>query len=146
MTIYSFYIYDRHCNCVYSREYVPGHELGTVNKNNDSDAAKLLFGMVYSLKSLAQKLSDSDNYLRSFSTGHYRVHFLESLSNFKFLLVSDTLVDSMQLALQHLYAGIFVKNVALNALSPIEFGALKINNASFIQESDAFLKALPVFH
>lgn len=147
MTIYAFYIFDRHCNCIYSREYGPGNEYGFLNKNNDSDVAKLLFGMVYSLKNLALKLgsADSANFLRSFSTGYYRVHFLESLSNFKFALVSDLAVDYLQDNLWHLYGNIFVKTVALNALSPVEFGESKITNANFTSQSDEYLQGLGVF-
>lgn len=147
MTIYAFYIFDRHCNCIYSREYAPGNDFGTLNKNNESDMAKLLFGMVYSLKNLAQKLgsANSANFLRSFSTGYYRVHFLESLSNFKFALVSDLTVDCLQDILWHLYSDIFVKTVALNALTPVEFGESKVTNGNFVAQSDAYLRSLRVF-
>lgn len=148
MTIYAFYIFDRHCNCIYSREYAHADPLdaGAVNKNNTSDMAQLLFGMVYSLKNLLAKLGASPgNTLRSFSTGYYRVHFLESLSNFKFALVSDLAVDNLQRSLWELYSTVFVKCVAFNALSPVEFADNKIDNASFIQQLDAFLQLLPLF-
>lgn len=147
MTIYAFYIFDRHCNCIYSREYASGSDWGSLNKNNDSDMAKLFFGMVYSLKNLAHKLgsADSANYLRSFSTGYYRVHFLESLTNFKFALVSDLSVDCLQDNLWHLYSNIFVKTVALNGLSPVEFGESKVTNAKFVANSDTYLRGLSVF-
>lgn len=166
MTIYAFYIFDRHCSCIYSREY--GHSaqsagsapasqaptssnsanLGSVNKNNNSDTAKLLFGLIYSLKNLSSKLAvgESSNVLRSFSTGNYRVHFLESLSNFKFILLSDLDTEDLQTELWDLYSKIFLKTIVHNALSPMEFGETKISNSSFIQLSDKYLQALPVFH
>lgn len=148
MTIFALYIFDRHCNCIYSREYSQTNDLGAVNKNNDSDMTQLLFGMLYSLKSLSLKLggTDSLNLLRSFSTGHYRVHFLETLSNYKFALVSDLATDNLQANLWELYSNIFVKTVVFNALSPVEFGENKISNSNFITESDNYLKALPMFH
>lgn len=148
MTIYALYIFDRHCNCIYSREYSQNpNDPGSINKANDSDMAKLLFGMVYSLKNLSQKLGpeDSFNVLRSFSTCHYRIHFSESLSNFKFALVSDLAVEDLQDALWHLYSEVFVNTVALNALSPVEFGENKLNNMSFTRATDTFLRALPQF-
>lgn len=149
MTIYGFFIFDRHCSCIYSREFshVP-KDVGSVNKNNDSDMAKLLFGLLYSLKNLSQKLGsdpESTNLLRLFSTGTYRIHFLESLSNFKFVLVSDLATENLQPQLWRLYSSIFLNTVVYNALSPVEFGELKIQNSSFIKESDAFLTALPNF-
>ncbi|OBA21066.1 hypothetical protein METBIDRAFT_11644 [Metschnikowia bicuspidata var. bicuspidata NRRL YB-4993] len=162
MTIHALYIFDRHCSCIYSREYNhqnPGQ--GTVNKNNDSDMAQLLFGVVYSLKSLSAKLGATEssdnlgsdpgalppaaNTLRSFSTGHYRVHFLESLSNFKFALVTDLQVDNLQAQLWELYSTVFVGHVLRNALAPVEFGTSKLNSAEFTSLSDAYLSSLPVF-
>lgn len=148
MTIYALYIFDRHCSCIYSREFSQSpNDPGSVNKSNDSDMTKLLFGMVYSLKNLSVKLGpeDSFNVLRSFSTSHYRIHFSESLSNFKFALVSDLEVENLQDALWHLYSEVFVNTVVHNALSPVEFGEGKINNVSFTRASDNFLRSLPQF-
>lgn len=148
MTIYAFYIFDRHCNCIYSREFSHReNDPGYFNRNNESDVAKLLFGMVYSLKNLSLKLGPegSFNLLRSFSTNQYRIHFTESLSNFKFALVSDLSVENLQSAMWHLYSEVFVSTVVFNALSPVEFGESKITNKSFISASDKYLMALPVF-
>lgn len=148
MTIYALYIFDRHCNCIYSREYSQKpNDPGSVNKSNESDMAKLLFGMVYSLKNLSLKLGpeDSFNILRSFSTCHYRIHFSESLSNFKFALISDLSVENLQDALWHLYSNVFVNTVVLNALSPVEFGETYISNTSFTRASDNYLRTLPQF-
>lgn len=145
MTIHGFYIFDRHCSCIYLREFgKTANSPGSINSNNDSDMAKLLFGMIFSLKNISKKLGEEidHNQLRSFSTGNYRVHFFETLTNFKFVLVSDLEVDNLQKQLQELHANIFVKTVVFNALSPIEFGENKISNPNFIQKSDAFLKSL----
>lgn len=148
MTIYALYIFDRHCNCIYSREYSrKPNDPGTVNKNNDSDMAKLLFGIVYSLKNISLKLAPetSFNMLRSFSTSYYRIHFSESLLNFKFAIVSDLQVENLQSALWHLYSEIFVNTVVFNALSPVEFGDRRITNLLFIRASDSYLQALPQY-
>lgn len=149
MAIYAFYIFDRHCNCIYSREFSQtAGDPGSVNQNNDSDVAKLLYGMVTSLKNLSHKLGPegSANMLRSFSTSRYRLHFSESLLNFKFALVSDLAAENLQSALWHLYSEIFINTVVFNALSPVEFGDNKIKNVSFIRSSDNYLRSLPQFH
>lgn len=110
--------------------------------------AKLLFGTLYWLKNLSLKLGDPlvGNSLRSFCTGVYRVHFFESLSNFKFVIVTDLNVETLQLQLLQLYSVVFMNNVIMNALSPVEFGDQKITNESFIVLSDTYLRLLPVFH
>lgn len=88
MTIYSFWIFDRHCeyihfrtkelfiflteiigNCIYNREWtqvVPQHTSsepsslpsGSINSKNSEDSAKLLFGALFSLRNIARKLGD----------------------------------------------------------------------------------------
>lgn len=74
------------------------------------------------------------------------MHFLESLTNYKFVLLSDLDTEDLQPELWNLYSSVFVKTVVRNALSPVEFGENRISNASFIQQSDTYLQALPVFH
>lgn len=150
MTIFSFYIFDRHCNCIYHREYV--HERkgdGKINQDNDSDSSKLLFGIIFSLKNVSSRLGDTPekmNLLKSFSTLKYRVHVRESASGLKFVVVTDTPVDNLQSVLQELYGNFYVRNVAFNALSPVDFGVeQKINNSRFIAETDNFLMTLPIF-
>lgn len=148
MTIYSFYIFDRHCSCIYSREFSHcADKEARLNQNNESDIAKLLFGTLFGLKNLTLKLGGSlaNNSLRSFCTGTYRVHFFETLSNFKFVVVTDLGVEILQPQIQQLYSVVFINNIVMNALSPVEFGGLKITNDSFIRLSDEFLRLLPAF-
>lgn len=110
--------------------------------------AKLLFGIIYSLKNLLDKLGSQDalNNLRSFSTALYQVHFFESLTNYKFVLVSDLATESLQPQLWLLYSNIFAKQIVSNPLMPAEFGELKLSNSSFILASDNYLRSLPAFH
>ncbi|CAI5758530.1 unnamed protein product [Candida verbasci] len=163
MTIHSFIIFDRHCNCIYKREY--SHELnnnplsGPINKNNDSNSSKLLFGILYSLKTIASKLIPEDNIneLRSFNIGDFRIHFWESLSRFKFILITNKEVNiDLQSILFQLYSKYFIKYVVENGLSPIEFKyyekdpkenevSAKINNGKFIEETDKYLQTLSIF-
>lgn len=167
MTIYTFFIFDRHCNCIYNREFTPSptHDkpTGQINKNNDADNSKLLFGILYSLKTIATKLiSTSDdsaplNELKQLTIGQFRIHFWESLTRFKFVIITDLHVQSLQLELWQLYSQFFIRYVVENALLPVEFkwkedDSLgeneiygKINNGRFIHETDQYLKSLPIF-
>lgn len=172
MTIYSFFIFDRHCNCVYNREYThsvnptsststtQGKVDGQINKNNDADNSKLLFGILYSLKTIATKLVSDDsapNELKQLTIGQFRIHFWESLTRFKFVIITDLQVQSLQHELWQLYSHFFIKYVVENALLPVEFKWKdddtlreneiygKINNGKFIQETDQYLRSLPIF-
>lgn len=152
MTIHSFFIFDRHCSCIYSREYshTSATDAGQINKNNDSDSSKLLFGLLYSLKNISSKLNmssaDSANFLRSFSTANFRIHYYESLTNLKFILISDTDTDTLQTVLHELYANYYLNTVSMNFLSPVDFKeGERISNSSFITETDTYLRSLPLF-
>lgn len=150
MTIYSFFIFDRHCNCIYSREYShrPNDD-GLINKNNGSDTSQLLFGILYSLKNMSSKLGDStiSNVLKSFSTSKYRIHFMESLTGLKFVLISDNGIDNLQNVLFELYSNFYLRNVVHNALSQVDFkDGETISNRNFIIETDKFLQGLTSFH
>lgn len=165
MTIHSFSIFDRHCNCIYNREYshtsattssssssgTPDTIPGQINKNNDSNSLKLLFGIIYSLKTISNKLVDesSINELKTFNFGQLKVHFWESLSNFKFVLITNVEVDELSSVLFELYLNFFIKYVVENGLLPVEFTEngeySKINNGRFIEETDKYLQSLPIF-
>lgn len=138
--IHSFYIFDRHCECIYSRDYVEG----TINRDNDSDGCKLLFGILYSLKNISSKLGDSEsmfNSMKSFSTGSMRVHMMELATGLRFVLLSGLEVDNLQGVLRELYTGHYLKWVVHNGLSPVEMGSNKIGGV-FISETDKYLQAV----
>lgn len=125
---------------------------GDVNTDNESDMAKLLFGVLYSLKNISSKLGDGSdsssnyNYLKSFSTSTFRIHFMETLSNLKFVLITDNLIDNLQQILWELYSNYFLNNVTLNPLSPVDFKETdKITNKNFINQTDQYLRSLPIF-
>ncbi|KAK6198081.1 uncharacterized protein RJT21DRAFT_229 [Scheffersomyces amazonensis] len=136
------------------------NHLGIINKNNDSNTSKLLFGILYSLKSISTKLIDEEtspisNALKSFTLGKYRIHYLESLTNLKFILITDIIIDNLQHVLWELYSNYYIKNCVENSLSPVEFKQStdlkehelmgKISNYNFIHETDHFLQSLSVF-
>lgn len=121
---------------------------GSINSDNESDIAKLLFGVLYSLKNLSSKLGDLNskyNQLNSFSSSRFRIHFLETLTNLKFVLVTDPVIDNLQNVLWELYSNYYLKNVVHNPLMLVDFNSdEKISNINFINQTDQYLKSLPV--
>ncbi|KAI5958316.1 hypothetical protein KGF57_002671 [Candida theae] len=113
-----------------------------------------------SFRSKTAKLVSDDstfNELKQLTIGQFRIHFWESLTRFKFVIITDLQVVSLQHELWQLYSHFFIKYVVENALSPVEFKWKdddklseneiygKINNGRFIQETDSYLKSLPIF-
>ncbi|ODQ56779.1 hypothetical protein WICANDRAFT_81612 [Wickerhamomyces anomalus NRRL Y-366-8] len=156
MTIYSFWIFDRHCNCIYNREWtqiIPQHTTdssslpsGSINSKNSEDAAKLLFGALFSLRNIARKLGDGfdeENTLNSYSTAKYRAHFYESASGLRFCILSDPKTQHLQNVLKDIYSNIYVEHIVKNPLSPVDFKpGSKITNPRFIRLIDNYLPTI----
>ncbi|OCF30484.1 hypothetical protein I316_07866 [Kwoniella heveanensis BCC8398] len=193
MTIYSLYIFDRHCECVYyqdwhrtrparsppSTTFKPGvHRLPPPQSNTTNDGtqqresifanpnpntsvnggdhnnrnslvstnngrsgekggggvggggankglpfdeeAKLVYGVILSLRNMVKKLSGREEAFTSYSTGTYKLHLFETLTNYKFVLLSDPSSDSLRFVLRQLYVGPFLEYVVRNPLVDVD--------------------------
>lgn len=152
MTIYSFWIFDKHCNCIFNREWtlISNSNSGTINSKQNEEVAKLLYGMLYSMRSITHKMSqNAGNEIRSMSTGKYRVHTLFTATGLWFVLLTDFRQEAYGLILQQIYSNIYVKYVAQNWLVSLDLsanetetrgrGTRKINNRLFITAIEDFL-------
>ncbi|KAI0919481.1 hypothetical protein AcV5_001534 [Taiwanofungus camphoratus] len=186
MTIYSLYIYDRHCICVYYQDWhrtkrprpaleggilpavsaalyprqeepapdsastfsSPRNTLSStsgllVAVNEDmprtpppqpsqvqphpptaaltfDEEAKLVYGVVLSLRNMIKKLSGRDEQFVSYQTSTYKLHLYETLSGYKFIILSDPKVDSLRFVLRQIYAGPFLEYVVRNPLATMD--------------------------
>ncbi|CAH2447754.1 Trafficking protein particle complex (TRAPP) subunit [Komagataella phaffii CBS 7435] len=139
--IYSFWIFDRHCNCIYNRDFAQHKPASkdTVNRNNDKDEAKLLFGAIFSMSRLSSKLSDG-NVLQSFRTGKYKAHLKETATGLRFILISDSNVGDLSGLLNQLYSDLYLNTIVKNGLSPVDFKeGMVIKNMSFINGADELI-------
>lgn len=147
MTIYSFWLFDRHCKprvlppvltrigeCIYQREWHTNRDPSpaTYHKHTTStgsdfltraaqisrpasnrttqDDAKLIFGIVHSLRNIVRKLTDEDSFV-TFNTSKYRLHYFETPSNLKFVMLSDPKMESLRLVLHQIYVQLYVEYV-----------------------------------
>ncbi|EPS27316.1 Transport protein particle subunit bet5 [Penicillium oxalicum] len=156
MTVYSFYIFDRHAECIYKRRWLPrpasiagksgqgavsGASTGggqTVRATDDD--SKLVFGTVFSLRNMVRKLGGDDDNFVSFSTSQYKLHYYETPTNIKFVMLTDTKSPSMRIALQQIYINLYVEYVVKNPLSPVEHpGGIGVNNELFEESLEQFV-------
>nr|XP_019050227.1 hypothetical protein I302_00652 [Kwoniella bestiolae CBS 10118]OCF29157.1 hypothetical protein I302_00652 [Kwoniella bestiolae CBS 10118] len=184
MTIYSLYIFDRHCEPVYYQDwhrtrpvrappptsFKPGvHRLppsqptdtstaangnvresifsdnrtslisnGTTNSNNQKmslpkglpfdEEAKLVYGVILSLRNMVKKLSGRDEAFTSYSTSSYKLHLFETPTNYKFILLSDPSSDSLRFVLRQLYVGPFLEYVIRNPLVKVDSRVEGVDN------------------
>ncbi|ODQ54998.1 snare-like protein [Saitoella complicata NRRL Y-17804] len=126
MTIYEFYVFDRHCECIYYKEWNRRPDRSTPQPSADGnlanhDNAKLLFGVIYSIRNMTKKLSgQSDNSFVSYRTSKYKTHYYETPSLLKFVLITSPNEANMRQILHQIFVNLWVEYVVKNPLSPVE--------------------------
>ncbi|KAL4868516.1 hypothetical protein BDV12DRAFT_169592 [Aspergillus spectabilis] len=162
MTVYSFYIFDRHADCIYKRRWLPrptsvagkssrptsdtptvanglGPISGPSTRSTDDDA-KLIFGTVFSLRNMVRKLGGEEDNFVTYSTSQYKLHYYETPTNIKFVMLTDIKSPNMRVALQQIYINLYVEYVVKNPLSPVEHpGGVGVNNELFEQSLEQFV-------
>jgi len=99
--------------------------------------------MVFSLRNLVRKLGGDDDALISFRTAQYRLHYYETPSSLKFVLLTDTGTLSMRNVLHQIYINLWVEYVVKNPLSPISHkGGEGVKNELFELGLDQFVRGL----
>ncbi|KAF9049782.1 TRAPP complex subunit bet5 [Panaeolus papilionaceus] len=208
MTIYSLYIYDRHCTCVYYQDWhrakrpkpaAPGGTLPAVSQsvaptsvnqvdstsnisafssprntlssstgivvavnekpqpsaqvpstNSDTglpfdEEAKLVYGVVISLRNMVKKLSTRDEQFVNYRTSSYKLHLFETISGYKFVMLSDPKADSLRFVLRQIYVGPFLEYVVRNPLVKMDSKEQGIDNEYFRASVDRLIRGLSVF-
>ncbi|KAF7361844.1 Trafficking protein particle complex subunit [Mycena venus] len=219
MTIYSLYIYDRHCTCVYyhdwhrSRRPKPAVEGGILpavsqavspsphlaNSNASSvysgfgsprntlssntgvvvavndmlsqapatpllqpppspittpmtstglafdEEAKLVYGVILSLRNMVKKLSGRDEQFVNYRTSAYKLHVYETVSGYKFVMLSDPAAESLRFVMRQMYVGPFLEYVVRNPLVQMDSREHGIDNEYFRASIDRLVRGLSVF-
>ncbi|KAJ8587464.1 snare-like protein [Rhizopogon salebrosus TDB-379] len=206
MTIYSLYIYDRHCACVYYQDWhrtkqpkrageggilnavsqavsplapdsvAPAPSSFTSPRNTLSsttglvvavgedppvqnpleharsntlpfdEEAKLVYGVIISLRNMVKKLSGRDEQFTSYRTSTYRLHLYETVSGYKFVMLSDAATDGLRFVLRQIYNGPFLDFVVRNPLVPMDSRDQGIDNDYFRASIDRLIRGLSVFN
>ncbi|KAH7927143.1 snare-like protein [Leucogyrophana mollusca] len=210
MTIFSLYVYDRHCACVYYQDWhrtkrpkpaVEGGILNAVssavspqvvvdtNTANSSafssprntltsstgvvvavgedsstpamqqtpsegsrsntlpfdEEAKLVYGVILSLRNMIKKLSGRDEQFVSYRTSAYKLHLYETISGYKFVMLSDPATDGLRFVLRQIYNGPFLEYVVRNPLVSMDSREQGIDNDYFRASVDRLVRGLSVF-
>lgn len=90
---------------------------------------------------MVRKLGGEDDSFLSYRTSQYKLHYYETPTNIKFVMLTDVKAGSMRHALQQIYVNIFVEYVVKNPLSPAEHpGGVGVNNELFEASLDLFVE------
>ncbi|KAL9612732.1 MAG: hypothetical protein Q9167_002671 [Letrouitia subvulpina] len=160
MVVYSFYIFDRHASTgskTAQSTGLPDHGQQTKALSAEDDA-KLVFGTIFSLRNMVRKLGGPDDQsvtLPQFTLrpvletdketfGFYKLHYYETPTSLKFVMVTDTRTNNLRIVLHQIYVSLYVEYVVKNPLSPIEHpGGVGVNCEMFELGVEQFVVRTP---
>ncbi|KAF9646591.1 snare-like protein, partial [Thelephora ganbajun] len=109
------------------------------------EEAKLVYGVVLSLRNMIKKLSGRDEQFVDYKTSAYKLHLYETISGYKFVMLSDPEADSLRTSLHSIYAGPFLDYVVRNPLVSMDSKERGIDNEYFRTATDRAVKSIPFF-
>ncbi|EIN11312.1 hypothetical protein PUNSTDRAFT_131478, partial [Punctularia strigosozonata HHB-11173 SS5] len=109
------------------------------------EEAKLVYGVMVSLRAMVKKLSGRDEQFTSYKTSAYKLHLFETLSGYKFIMLSDPSTDSLRFILRQIYTGPFLEYVVRNPLVQMDSKERGIDNEYFRASTDRLVRGLSVF-
>ena len=143
--IYNFYVFNRKGKCMYYYEW--NRPQNTLSSEDPDEDRKLMFGMLFSLKQLCQKLSPSEAVagLQSFRTDRYTLHHFEAASGIKLILNTSHDVVDLSRELREIYSSIFVEFVVKNPLHTQQMlqDGSPITCELFARNLQQFIESLP---
>ncbi|ORE10394.1 snare-like protein [Rhizopus microsporus var. microsporus] len=80
------------------------------------EEAKLVYGVILSLRNFVRKLSGSQDGFISYRTSTYRLHYYETPTGLKFVMNSDPNTENLRLVLKQIYIQLYVEFVVKNGL------------------------------
>ncbi|KAG2148381.1 snare-like protein [Suillus cothurnatus] len=110
------------------------------------EEAKLVYGVVLSLRNMVKKISGRDEQFTSYRTSSYRLHLYETVSGYKFIMLSDATTDGLRFILRQIYNGPFLEYVVRNPLVPMDSRSQGIDNDYFRSSIDRVVRGLSVFN
>lgn len=134
--IFNIYVFDKLGTLLYYDEWNRVKQSGI----SEVEEAKLMYGMLYSLKSFANKISPTGankNQYLFYKTNKYALHMMETLSGLKFVLNTSPGATGVQEFLQQYYLKIWVEYATSNFLWP---GGTTIESALFKTKSNEFIR------
>lgn len=92
---------------------------------------------------MSQKLGGEDNSFISYRTAEYKLHYYETPTRIKFVMITDTKTANLRVVLHQIWANLFVEYVVKNPLSPVEHkGGVGVANELFELSLERFVVSI----
>ena len=136
MVLFNFFIFNRYAECI---SYIEWHRDSPI----PNEEAKVVAGGVSTLLMLVQAMSprgDAADF-KSFRTSHYRLHYLETMTGFRFCLLTqpDASAEEYHKLLKDWYATIFLDLVVRDAKYSHAQGVM-IQSSSFVNATQDYFR------
>ncbi|KAL3250087.1 hypothetical protein MRX96_055690 [Rhipicephalus microplus] len=127
MTIHNLYIFSRNGAFLYYDEWKRSKNSGM----SRDEEAKLMYGMIYSLKSFVAKIAPAD-----------WLNFYETPSGLKFIMNTDTNASNVRELLHDIYHQVYVEYVVKNPECQL---GKPITSELFKEQLNAFILKSPLY-
>ncbi|GAB1600439.1 trafficking protein particle complex subunit 1-like [Argonauta hians] len=140
MPVYNLYIFDKFGTCLYYSEWNRRKHPGM----SKEEEYKLMFGMMFSIKSFIHRISPSDmkDGFLNFKTNIYKLHFYETPSGIKVIMLTDLNVGNIRDILHQIYSSLYVEYVVKNPLCALN---KPITSELFKTKVDEFVQGLSIY-
>jgi trafficking protein particle complex subunit 1 len=89
---------------------------------------------------MVKRLGGEEDSFISYRTGEYKLHYYETPTKMKFVMLTDTKTNNLRVVLQQIWANLYVEYVVKNPLSPVEHpGGVGVATELFEMGLDRFV-------
>ncbi|KAI0267147.1 TRAPP complex subunit bet5 [Gloeopeniophorella convolvens] len=109
------------------------------------EEAKLVYGVILSLRNMIKRLSGRDETFVCYRTSAYKLHLFETVSGYRFVMLSDPNAESLRFVMRSIYTGPFLEYVVRNPLASMDSREQGVDNEYFRASVDRLVRGLSVF-
>jgi hypothetical protein len=122
--ILEFFIFHRTGTCLLHLDLqedqliVTNKALNVANDREAENRYKLIFGLIFSMKSFVKNLSPNKtfDFFKSFLTSNYKLHYVEFLNGLRFVCITSPIKMDLSQYLKEIYSSYYVNLISKNIL------------------------------